>query len=646
MSADTEARPRVRLPIGLAEWPRRAVRRIEGLSRTIRGKILFAFGAMAAITFMLGLAGVHSVGGTGDLVVQSLDQPLASISYARFALAKFTAMQSLVVKRRAATLPDRRADLDRRMNLLAQETGTYLRLAMSRATSQRTVEAARATAANAALWDAGRRAQFRRNPGANSQADLTRLGNIVMGNFENLVELTAEDGLGARQRALTAIADYRRLTLFVTLLALLFGGAVTYLLAHIMTRPIAEASRAANRIASGELDVPIDALGRRDELGSLLIAMAAMRDNIRAMMEREVAAKRAAQNDLAVAIDSAPAAMILVDGEGRVSVSNSQARDFFPDQADTLATGEMFSSRLVRAFNEPSGELRLGDGRWLKLGTRTTDAGGFVAVAADITVLKDRESALIVARDVAEAASRAKTDFLANMSHELRTPLNAVIGFSEMISTEMLGPVGQPKYKEFAGDILFSGRHLLHIINHVLDIAKLQWGRMEIERRPTDLHDVVAEAVRIARAQAQAADVALNIDLAPGTPPIDGDHIRLRQVLLNLLSNAIKFTPAGGRIDVALMRHDSSVEISVRDNGIGMNPADIPKALEPFQQVDSSIARKYGGTGLGLPLCKLFVELHGGAFAIESALGQGTIVTVTLPISKEADRPLELVAAE
>jgi signal transduction histidine kinase len=623
-----------------------AARRLDGLSRTINGKILFAFGAMVAITFLLGLAGVHSVGGTGDIVVESLEQPLASISYARFALAKFTAMQTAAAKRQTATQPAQRAELDRRMNQLAQETGTYLRLAASRATSARTVAAARETAANAALWDAGRRALFMRRASPTDQVDLARLGNIVLGNFENLVELTAEDGLGARRKALTAIADYRRLTLLATLLALVVGGIVTYLLARIMTRPIAEASRAANRIASGELDVPIDTQGRRDELGSLLVAMAAMRDNIRAMMEREVAAKQAAQNDLAVAIDSAPAAMILVDGEGRVSVSNSQARDFFPDQADALATGDLFSHRLMRAFNEPAGELRLGDGRWLKLGTRTTDDGGFVAIASDITVLKARESALIVARDVAEAASRAKTDFLANMSHELRTPLNAVIGFSEMISTEMLGPVGQPKYKEFAGDILFSGRHLLHIINHVLDIAKLQWGRMEIERRPTDLGDVVAEAVRIARAQAQTADVALHTDLAAAVPRIDGDHIRLRQVLLNLLSNAIKFTPAGGRINVALMRLGGTVEITVSDNGIGMNPADIPKALEPFQQVDSSIARKYGGTGLGLPLCKLFVELHGGGFAIESALGQGTIVTVTLPVSKDADRPLALVAAE
>jgi signal transduction histidine kinase/HAMP domain-containing protein len=647
MSAATEdRRPRPRRPAGFSGLVVGLPHRLSGLSWTIRGKILFAFGVLAAITFLLGVAGVHSVGSTGNFVVESLDQPLASISYARFGLAKFTAMQSMLARRQVTMRLDQRTEIDRQMNRLAQETGTYLKLAASRATSPRTIAAARETAANVASWDAQRRISVAHTLRPQDHQDLSRLGAIILVNFEHLVELTAEDGLSARQRALSAIADYRRLTLLATLLALLIGGAIAYFLGRSMTRPIAEASRAAHRIALGELEVLIGGLDREDELGTLLAAMAVMRDNIRVMMAREVAAKRAAQSDLAVAIDSAPAAMILVDGMGHVSVSNSQALDFFPDHAEMLATGEWFSSRLASAFNEPSGELRLDDGRWLKLVRRMTGDGGFVAVASDITVLKQRETALIAARDVAEASSRAKTDFLANMSHELRTPLNAVIGFSEMISSEMLGPVGQPKYKEFAADILFSGRHLLQIINHVLDIAKLQWGKMEIDRVPTDLRDVVAEAVRIARAQAQAGGIALDMAIAGPVPCIAGDKIRLRQVVLNLLSNAIKFTSAGGRVDVALRRRGDAVEIAVRDTGIGMKASDIPKVLEPFQQANSTIARKYGGTGLGLPLCKLFIELHDGTFAITSAPGQGTTVTMTLPLAKGTARPRELVAAE
>jgi signal transduction histidine kinase/HAMP domain-containing protein len=626
-------------------WGGRVARHALSFARTLHGKILSAFAVMATLTCLLGLAGMNSVGGAGDVVVQSFDKPLASISYARFALARFTEMQALMAKRFAAGPVQPSLEFDHRLSILARETGTYLHLAISPSTSQRVTTAAELAASNVALWDAKRRLLSSRTATMNDRLELTRLGDIVLDNFERLVALTAEDGLSARQGALTTVADYRRLTLVATLLALFVGAMGAFLLARTMTRPIAEASRAAHRIASGELDVPIDHAGRTDELGALLAAMAVMRDNIRAMMEREVAAKHAAQNDLAVAIESAPAAMILIDGKGRVSVANSQALDFFADQADALVTGAPFSKKLAGAFADSNDEVRLHDGRWVKLNRRDVADGGFVAVAADITALKDREKALVAARDLAEAASRSKTDFLANMSHELRTPLNAVIGFSEMIASEMLGPVGQPKYKEFAGDILFSGRHLLQIINHVLDIAKLQWGKMEIEHEVTSLADVVTDAVRIVRAQAQSAGISLDMAIDDSAPAIDGDRTRLRQVVLNLLSNAIKFTPAGGRVDVALRRRGAAVEIAVRDTGIGMNPADIPKALEPFQQVDSSIARKYGGTGLGLPLCKLFVELHGGSFAIDSAPEQGTTVTVTFPVPADAIAP-ELVAAE
>ena len=632
MTVLTEGRRAAEIPLARGTpFPDR-IRALGGCARTIRGKILLAFGLLATIVCLLGFAGMKSVGGSGDVVVESFNKPLASISYARYALARFTEMQAATAKHLADGSAPSSVEFDRRMIELARQTATYLELAAGASTSLRAEAAARDAVDTVVLWDAKRRL-IGLHPTAADRVELSRLGDLVLVNFERLVAMTAEDGLGAQQRALQAVSDYRRLTLIATVLALIVGAIVAFMLMRAMTRPIAEASRAANRIASGELDVAIDNAGRSDEMGVLLAAMAVMRDNIRVMMQREVAAKHAAQNDLAAAIESAPAAMILVDGGGRVSIRNAKALDFFPDHAEALTPGESFTHGLAAAFAQPVGELQLSDGRWIKLSRQMTDDGGFVAVAAEITALKDRERALIAARDIAEAASRAKTDFFANMSHELRTPLNAVIGFSEIISSEILGPVGQRKYKEFAEDILFSGRHLLQIINHVLDIAKLQWGKMEIERKPTALADVTAEAVRIARGQAQTAGVTLDMTVRDAIPPVAGDHTRLRQVMLNLLSNAIKFTPRDGRVDVVLRRNGGVAEIEVRDTGIGMNEADIPMALEPFQQVDSSIARKYGGTGLGLPLCKLFVELHGGRFAIASAPDHGTAVTVTLPLS-------------
>ncbi|MGH6990011.1 MAG: ATP-binding protein, partial [Stellaceae bacterium] len=534
--------------------------------------------------------------------------------------------------RRARTRdPALERKLDLRMDQLVRQTGIYLRLAVSRASSGRAIAAARIAARDVARWDVARRDRMLTISRGHDPLSLSRRGDMVLADFTRLVTLTAEDGLAARQRALEAIHDYRRLTFFAMLLALAISGLVAFLLTRRMVRPIAEASRAADRIAAGDLDVAIDHAHRHDEFGALLRAMAAMRDNIRAMMQREISARREAQDGLAVAIDSSPAGVILTDGGGRVAVMNAEGRRLFGDLGHDVTPGVPFPPELTDAL-EGMGEIRLEDGRWLKLSRRMTESGGFVAVASDITALKERESALRTAKEAAEDASRAKTDFLTNMSHELRTPLNAVIGFSEIIATEMLGPVGTPKYKEFAGDILFSGRHLLQIINHVLDIAKLQWGRMEIEHNPTDLAASVEEAVRIARIQAEAGGIALEITVEDGLPRIAGDAIRLRQVVLNLLSNATKFTPSGGRITVGLKRVGAMVELTVRDTGIGMNPSDIPTALEPFRQVDSSITRKYGGTGLGLPLCKLFVELHGGEFGVISAPGQGTTVTITLPV--------------
>ena len=275
--------------------------------------------------------------------------------------------------------------------------------------------------------------------------------------------------------------------------------------------------------------------------------------------------------------------------------------------------------------------MALGDGQWLRLTRSPTADGGHVVLVSDITSMKDRERVLREAKEEAELASRSKSEFLANMSHELRTPLNAVIGFSEVMAHELFGPLGQTKYKEYVNDILRSGRHLLDVINDILDIAKLQSGKAELNRRPTRLGDVIEDAMRMIGTQAKAAGIELACTIDPDIPEIEADSTRLRQLLLNLLSNAVKFTPPGGKVAVVAGPCAEGVRFAVSDTGIGMAAKDIPKALEPFSQIDSSMTRKYGGTGLGLPLSKLFAELHGGRLAIESEPGRGTTVTVILP---------------
>ncbi|HXP29751.1 MAG TPA: ATP-binding protein [Stellaceae bacterium] len=620
-----------------------AARRFRGATVTIRGKILLAFGVMATITGLLGLYAVNSVGHSGQLVVDTYDKPLMSISYARLALSNFTEMELDWSRWQSAVDSDRRSSVEARVDRLYQALNEDLAVAEKRSTSARAAAAARETVAAVAAWDGLRRQALAGTDTLLDRAELEKHANIVVSAFDRLVELTAEDGFRGREQALASITAYHQFSIAATILALVLAAGVAMMLSRRMVEPIAAAARAASRIAEGELDVEIVSAGN-DELGRLLKSMAVMRDNIRAMMEREIAARRSAQARLITAIESSDEGVVLVDGAGRIVISNSQIAAFFRELSGAFAAGSPLPPSLEAALSTPTGEVRLADGRWLRLSRSKTEDGGVVLIASDITALKDRETALQGAKEQAEAANRAKTEFLANMSHELRTPLNAVIGFSEIIAGEMFGPVSQPKYRDFAADILRSGHHLLAVISDILDIAKLQSGRTELKLQPTRIADIVEESLRLVNQQAVEGEVELSQYLDVSIPLVAADHTRLRQVLLNLLSNAIKFTPKGGKVKVSVRRSAHGVAIAVSDTGIGMEAKDIPRALEPFGQVDSSLSRKYGGTGLGLPLSKLFAEQHGGKLTVESTLGKGTTVTVDLPAILEGPRPLAVAS--
>lgn len=229
------------------------------------------------------------------------------------------------------------------------------------------------------------------------------------------------------------------------------------------------------------------------------------------------------------------------------------------------------------------------------------------------------------------AANRAKTEFLANMSHELRTPLNAVIGFSEVLKNRLFGPLGNERYAEYAADIHASGAHLLRIINDILDLSKIEAGQMKLNEGNVDLDQAINAAARIVHERARMAELNFATEVAENLPGLLADERAIKQILINLLSNAIKFTPAGGSVTVSAEFDQEMLALSVRDTGLGMDPADIPKALEPFAQLDGSLARRHEGTGLGLPLVKSLVELHGGELSFDTAPGQGTTVWIRFP---------------
>jgi len=253
---------------------------------------------------------------------------------------------------------------------------------------------------------------------------------------------------------------------------------------------------------------------------------------------------------------------------------------------------------------------------------------------SDITHRKRMEEELIKSKDAAEFANRSKTEFLANMSHELRTPLNAIIGFAEVIKDEMFGPVGLKKYSDYAKDIHNSGRHLLDLINDILDLSKLEAGKMALNENEVALRTVVEACLTLVRDRAEKGGVQLVIDVAPRLPHLRCDERALKQVLLNLLSNAIKFTPRGGEVTLQARHAPDGITIAVSDTGIGMSQDEVSVALAAFGQIDSKLARKNQGTGLGLPIAKSLIELHDGTLVVKSAPKAGTTMTAVFPASR------------
>ena len=241
------------------------------------------------------------------------------------------------------------------------------------------------------------------------------------------------------------------------------------------------------------------------------------------------------------------------------------------------------------------------------------------------------------ARSLAEAASQTKSEFLATMSHELRTPLNAVIGFSQIMMSETLGPIGSPQYRDYAKDIHDSGVHLLEIINDILDLSKAEAGKLELDEDWVDIGGAVSAACRLIGPRAERAQLSVVQRIPVKLPALWADERKLKQILLNLISNSVKFTPAGGRIEIsAMLDAPSGLSILVQDTGIGIPSGDLDRVLEPFVQVENSLTRSYQGSGLGLPLAAKMTELHGGKLSIASQLGRGTLVRLAFPSERIA----------
>lgn len=259
----------------------------------------------------------------------------------------------------------------------------------------------------------------------------------------------------------------------------------------------------------------------------------------------------------------------------------------------------------------------------------------YEATLHDITQRRRTEQALIAAKEQADYANRSKSEFLANMSHELRTPLNAIIGFSEIIKDELFGKVGNPQYGEYAKDIYDSGELLLSLINDILDMSKIEAGKRDLSESVINVGRVIQACLRLVAARAKMNKQKLTVHLPRDFPDLRGEERAFKQIIVNLLTNAIKFTPEGGEITIhGQMTAEKNMVLHIEDTGIGIAAEHIPVVLAPFGQIESALSRKNQGTGLGLPLTKALVELHGGTLTIASTVGSGTIVTITFPMER------------
>jgi two-component system, cell cycle sensor histidine kinase PleC len=391
-----------------------------------------------------------------------------------------------------------------------------------------------------------------------------------------------------------------------------------------------------------------------------------------------------AQAQLRDALDSMSDGFVLCDAGDHIALVNDSMIAMFPTLAHLLQprrrlheflhagasqgvfnTGDVSPDACAAGWIISSGsndriEHQLTDGRWIRASYRRTRGDGFVCLWSDITRLKNQEEQLRSSiadlelsqsrlqslteswrrlsedrereRDQATLANRAKSEFLASMSHELRTPLNSILGFSQIMKSELFGSLGTDQYRGYIGNIHESGSHLLSLINDVLDLAKIESGKLDLHEERCDLEQICRSVLQLMKERARECGVRLRLECRRAVPAIRGDERKLKQILFNLLSNAIKFTPKGGSAIISLgIDLSGDIELAVADTGIGIAPDQIQRVLEPFTQVESVYNRRHSGTGLGLTLAKELAELHGAEFDLISKEGKGSTVTVKLP---------------
>ena len=474
----------------------------------------------------------------------------------------------------------------------------------------------------------------------------------------SLVTKLEDEAKVARDRVVSDAAEATRVSLLTVLAAVLAGALLTFFIVRSIAKPLGHLIEAIHGIGAGDLDAAIPTPGS-DEVGAMARTLALFRDSLKERNQLTVERERERQT-LSAAIATISDGFVLYDKEDRIVVCNDRVREIYPGIAELFRPGMSFREILEKAVARPVVDLAgqtpeewiakrmrqhaapysaveytyQGD-QWVRISERKTPDGGTVAVYTDITELKRRQMELEQAREQAEQASRTKSQFLASMSHELRTPLNAIIGYSEILQ-EDVADLARDNLVSDLKKIEGAGRHLLDLINDILDLSKVEAGRMDVFIEEVEIVPLLEEVRAIIVPLADKNGNVTEFRMAENLGTMRTDRTKLKQSLLNILSNASKFTE-NGRLTLVADRFESDrpmVRFAISDTGIGMTEEQLGRLFEAFNQADASTTKKYGGTGLGLAITRHFCQLLGGEVTVSSRPSEGSTFTIILP-----DRP-------
>ncbi len=473
-------------------------------------------------------------------------------------------------------------------------------------------------------------------------------GEEVMTLLGTIEPTLRDQAASARAEVLEQFTIGKRVALVVTGLAVVLGALLTFIVLASILPPLRQLVAAIGEITRGRTDVALPEPAR-DELGAMRDALGLLADSIR---ERDLLAEEARRQrqTLFDAVESINQGFALYDDADVLQLTNSQYRGMLAPIADAIRPGAHFvellrrsasfrglseedtarwiAERLARRGRPESHVEQFVDGRWVQIQERRTGEGGIVAVYTDITEMRERQRELELAKEAADHATQVKSEFLANMSHELRTPLNAIIGYSQLLMQDAEDDGNADAVADLT-KIEGAGQHLLRIINDILDLSKIEAGRMEVFLEPVDLAALARDIETLMKPLAAKNNNAFVVEIEPGMGSVRTDHTKLKQIVLNLLSNATKFTK-DGIVTMTIARVGRQLTVAVRDTGIGLTEEQMGRLFQAFSQADSSTTRRFGGTGLGLAISRSFARTLGGDLTVTSMPGEGSCFRLTI----------------